>query len=167
MIHELGEVIGKKILYRRLDVTMRLFLDFVPVIIWAVLAIVLVVGMLFGSWILRPHVLQNSEKTSSYECGEEPIGPARISYPYNYLVYTILFVVVDVMGAFLWLLSASSFRLSETVVWQVLVFVLIILGGLGFAMKKMTETFLSGQETLTLYRQAKAEQAQKEHAGGH
>jgi len=88
---------------------MRLFIDFVPVIIWALLAVVLVVGMLFASWVLRPHVLQNSEKTSSYECGEEPIGPARISYPYNYLVYTILFVVVDVMGAFLWLLAGSLY----------------------------------------------------------
>ena len=147
---------------------MRLFVDFVPVIIWAILAVVLVVGMLAASWVLRPHVLQNSEKTSSYECGEEPIGPARVSYPYNYLVYAILFVVVDVMGAFLWLLAASSFRLSETVVWQVLVFVLIIMGGMGFAMKKMPETFLSGQETLTLYRKAKAEQALKENeSGGH
>lgn len=147
---------------------MRLFIDFVPVIIWAVLAVVLVGGMLFASWILRPHVLQNSEKTSSYECGEEPIGPARIAYPYNYLVYTILFVVVDVMGAFLWLLAGSSFRLSEAVVWQVLVFVLIIMGGLGFAMKKMPETFLTGQETLTLYRKAKADkELTKQETGGH
>ena len=147
---------------------MRLFIDFVPVLIWAVLAAVLVVGMLAVSWVLRPHVLQNSEKTSSYECGEEPIGPARVSYPYNYLVYAILFVIVDLMGAFLWLLAASSFRLSETVVWQVLVFVLIIMGGMGFAMKKMPETFLSGQETLTLYRKAKGEQASKENeSGGH
>jgi len=145
---------------------MRLFLDFVPVLIWAALAIVLVVGMLVGSWVLRPHVLQNSEKTSSYECGEEPIGPARVSYPYNYLVYTILFVVVDVMGAFLWLLSASTFRLSETVVWQVLIFVLIIMGGMGFAMKKLPETFLSGQETLTLYRKAKAKREAKHAQGG-
>ena len=147
---------------------MRLFLDFVPVLVWAALAVVLVVGMLLGSWVLRPHVLQNSEKTSSYECGEEPIGPARVSYPYNYLVYTILFVVVDVMGAYLWLLSASTFRLSETVVWQVLVFVLIIMGGMGFAMKKLPETYLSGQETLTLYRKAKAKrEAKQTHEGGH
>jgi NADH:ubiquinone oxidoreductase subunit 3 (subunit A) len=147
---------------------MRLFIDFIPVLVWAVLAIVLVVGMLVGSWVLRPHVLQNSEKTSSYECGEEPIGPARIAYPYNYLVYTILFLVVDVLGSFLWLLSASSFRFSAAVVWQVLLFVLIILGGLGYAMKRLPETFLSGEETLALYREAKAAQAEQEQqSGGH
>lgn len=147
---------------------MRLFIDFFPVLVWAVLVIVLILGMLVGSWVLRPHVLQNSEKTSSYECGEEPIGPARIAYPYNYLVYTILFVVVDVLGAFLWLLAASSFRLSPTIVWQVLVFVLILMGGLGFAMKMLPQTFLSGKETLALYREAKAAKEKQElEAGGH
>jgi len=136
--------------------------------IWAALAVVLVVGMLFASWVLRPHVLQNSEKTASYECGEEPIGPARIAYPYNYLIYTILFLVVDVMGAFLWLLAGSSFRLEIPIVWQVLVFILILMGGIGFAMKQLPETFLSGQETLTLYRKAKADKELNEpHAGGH
>jgi len=162
----LVEFKGKEILLG--DLKMRLFLDFVPVLVWAILAVVLVGGMLFASWVLRPHVLQNSEKTSSYECGEEPIGPARIAYPYNYLVYTILFVVVDVMGAFLWLLAGSSFRLDVGIVWQVLVFVLIIMGGMGFAMKKLPETFLSGQETLTLYRKAKTERELKElETGGH
>jgi NADH-quinone oxidoreductase subunit A len=147
---------------------MRLFIDFVPVLIWAALAIVLVVGMLLGSWVLRPHVLQNSEKTSSYECGEEPVGPARIAYPYNYLVYTILFLVIDVMGAFLWLLAGSSFRLSEAVVWQVLLFVLILMGGMAFAMKRLPETFLSGPETVALYRKAKAErELQEQQGGGH
>jgi len=87
---------------------MRLFVDFIPVLIWALLAVALVIIMLLASWVLRPHVLQNSEKLSTYECGEEPIGPARITYPYNYLVYTILFLVVDVMGAFLWLLASST-----------------------------------------------------------
>ena len=147
---------------------MRLFIDFMPVLVWAVLAVVLVVSMLLGSWVLRPHVLQNSEKTSSYECGEEPIGPTRIAYPYNYLVYSILFLVVDVLGAFLWILSASSFRLNPGVVWQALIFVLFLLGGIGYALKRLPETFLSGQETLAIYRKAKAAQIKKEEEmGGH
>jgi NADH:ubiquinone oxidoreductase subunit 3 (subunit A) len=150
----------------------RLFMEFIPVLIWALLAIVLVIVMLLASWVLRPHVLQNSEKTSTYECGEEPIGPARISYPYNYFIYTVLFVVVDVMGAFLWLLAASNILWVDatkyTVVWQVAVFILIIMGGIGFVMKMLPKSFLDGKETLEVYRQAKAEK-EKEHyvAGGH
>jgi NADH:ubiquinone oxidoreductase subunit 3 (subunit A) len=150
----------------------RLFLDFVPVLVWALLAIVLVVVMLLASWVLRPHVLQNSEKTSSYECGEEPIGPARISYPYNYFVYTVLFVVVDVMGAFLWLLSSSSILWAVdtkyTTVWQVVVFILIIMGGIGFVMKWIPRSFLDGKQTVELYRKAKSEREREQRiSGGH
>jgi NADH:ubiquinone oxidoreductase subunit 3 (subunit A) len=150
----------------------RLFEQFIPVLIWALLAVVLVVVMLLASWVLRPHVLQNSEKTSSYECGEEPIGPARISYPYNYFIYTVLFVVVDVMGAFLWILSASNILWSEatkyTAVWEAIVFILIIMGGMGFVMKMLPHAALDGKETLEVYRKAKAAREQEQHvAGGH
>jgi len=150
----------------------RLFAQFIPVLIWAILAIVLVVVMLLASWVLRPHVLQNSEKTSTYECGEEPVGPARISYPYNYFIYTVLFVVVDVMGAFLWLLSSSNILWVDatkyTVVWQVAVFILIIVGGIAFVMKMLPQAALDGKETLEVYRKAKAQREQEQHvAGGH
>ena len=127
---------------------MRLFIDFNYVFVWAILAIALVVIMLAASWILRPHILQNSDKTSTYECGEEPIGPARISYPYSYFLYTILFVIVDVMGAFLWLLSVSLFRTSVAAAWQMLFFVLLISAGIGFALRMFPQTILSGKETL-------------------
>ncbi|MFW9908021.1 MAG: NADH-quinone oxidoreductase subunit A [Candidatus Thorarchaeota archaeon] len=142
---------------------MRLFVDFVPVLVWALLAMVLVVVMLLASWVLRPHVLQNSEKTSTYECGEEPIGPARISYPYNYIVYTILFVVVDVMGAFLWLLSASTLRLEALILWQTLLFVLVIMGGISFVMKRLPQASLDGKETVEAYLQAKAARKEIHH----
>ncbi len=142
---------------------MRLFVDFVPVIVWGLLAIALVIIMLLASWVLRPHVLQNSEKTSTYECGEVPIGTARVSYPYNYFVYTILFVVVDVMGAFLWLLASSELRFEPIVVWQTLIFLVIIMGGIGYAMKMLPQAFLSGQETLQLYREAKAAREKEQH----
>ena len=149
----------------------RLFVEFIPVLIWALLAVVLIVVMLLASWVLRPHVLQNSEKTSTYECGEEPIGPARISYPYNYFIYTVLFVVVDVMGAFLWLLAASNILWVDAtkyvVVWQVAVFMLIIMGGIGFVMKMLPQSVMDGQETLEVYRKAKAEREEQHAAGGH
>ncbi len=141
---------------------MRLFMDFIPVLVWAILAMVLVFVMLVASWVLRPHVLQNSEKTSSYECGEEPIGTARISYPYNYIIYSLLFVIIDVMGAFLWILAASTLRTDQLVVWQVLVFSLFIMAGVWFAVKILPQTFLSGKETLEIYRRAKAKRAEKE-----
>lgn len=145
---------------------MRLFMDFLPVIIWAVLAGALVVIMLLTSWVLRPHTLQNSEKTATYECGEEPIGPARISYPYNYIVYTVLFVVVDVLTAFLWILASASWsvRGSTVIVGQAIIFTLIIMIGIWFAVSRIPETILDGSETLALYNEAKARKETKREA---
>ncbi|MHA2141866.1 MAG: NADH-quinone oxidoreductase subunit A [Candidatus Thorarchaeota archaeon] len=146
--------------------TDRLFLQFIPVLVWAILVIVLIVIMLLASWVLRPHILQNSEKTSTYECGEEPIGPARMSFPYSYIIYTILFVIIDVMGAFLWLLSVSPIRLNPIIAWQTFIFVVIIMGAIGYAMKYLPQTSLNGQETLEAYRAAKARHLEKPHTPG-
>ena len=142
---------------------MRLFMDFLPVIVWAVLAGALVVMMLLTSWVLRPHTLQNSEKTATYECGEEPIGPARISYPYNYIVYTVLFVVVDVLTAFLWIFASGpwSIRGSTVIVGQVIIFTLIIMIGIWYAVSRIPETVLDGSETLAIYQDAKAKEFEK------
>jgi len=144
---------------------LRLFIDFIPVIVWAILAVVLVFVMLLASWVLRPHILQNSEKTSTYECGEEPIGPARMTFPYSYLIYTILFLIVDVLGAFLWLLSASPLRLDPIVAWQTLIFVVVLMGGIGFAVKYIPQTSLDGSEMVIAYRRAKRAAAKVEKAG--
>ncbi|MGY5853513.1 MAG: NADH-quinone oxidoreductase subunit A [Candidatus Thorarchaeota archaeon] len=141
-------------------------MDFLPVLVWALLAVVLVIVMLLASWVLRPHTIQNSEKTSPYECGEEPIGPARITYPYNYIVYTILFVVVDVMTAMLWLLSVTTWRLMPAAVWQMLIFVCIVMVGIAFVIKVIPSTTLDGKETLELYREAKAARAVAEQEAG-
>ncbi len=150
---------------------MRLFLDFIPVLVWALLAVVLVIVMLLASWVLRPHVLQNSEKTSTYECGEEPIGPARISYPYNYFIYAVLFVVVDVMGAFMWLLSSSTLLWDDgmtkyTLVWEVILFIAIIMGAIMFVLKSLPDAVLDGKETLEQYRKAKAEREKEQSISG-
>ncbi len=150
---------------------MRLFLDFIPVLVWALLAVVLVIVMLLASWVLRPHVLQNSEKTSTYECGEEPIGPARIAYPYNYFIYAVLFIVVDVMGAFMWLLSSSTLLWDDgvtkyTLVWEIILFIAIIMGGIWFVLKRLPDSVLDGKETLEQYRKAKAEREQEQSISG-
>ncbi|MFX0055794.1 MAG: NADH-quinone oxidoreductase subunit A [Promethearchaeota archaeon] len=146
--------------------TDRLFLQFIPVLVWAILVIVLIVIMLLASWVLRPHILQNSEKTSTYECGEEPIGPARMSFPYSYIIYTILFVIIDVMGAFLWLLTVSPLRLNPVVAWQTFIFVVIIMGAIGYAMRYLPQTSLDGKETLEAYRAAKARHLEEPHTAG-
>ncbi len=144
---------------------MRLFIDFVPLLLWMGLVTALVIVMLLASWVLRPHVLQNSEKTSTYECGEEPLGPARISFPYSYIIYTVLFLVVDVMGAFMWLYAVSALRTSVFVVWQVVVFAAVIMAAVMFVLKILPKAQMTGPEVVALYEAAK-EQATGLHSEG-
>jgi hypothetical protein len=86
-----------------------------------------------------------------------------MSFPYSYIIYTILFVIIDVMGAFLWLLTVSPLRLNPIVAWQTFIFVVIIMGAIGYAMKFLPQTSLDGQETLEAYRAAKAKHLEKPH----
>ncbi|MEM2143226.1 MAG: NADH-quinone oxidoreductase subunit A [Candidatus Thorarchaeota archaeon] len=134
---------------------MRLFVDFIPVIIWGILVVALIAVMLLASWVLRPHLPQSSDTVSTYECGENPIGPARISYPYNYIVYTVLFVIVDVLSAFLFLVAVSPVRFSPETAWAVLSFIGLVMISIGYALKMMPRATLSGGESVRLYRLAR------------
>ena len=88
-----------------------------------------------------------------------------MTFPYSYLIYTILFLIVDVMGAFLWLLSASPLRLDPIVAWQTFIFVVILMGGIGFAVKYIPQTSLDGEEMVIAYRKAKKAAAKAETPG--
>ena len=70
------------------------------------------------------------------------------------------------MGAFLWLLSVSPIRLDPIVAWQTFIFVIIIMGAIGYAMRYLPQTSLDGKETLQAYREAKAKRLEKAHAPG-
>jgi NADH-quinone oxidoreductase subunit A len=59
------------------------------------LAANLVVG-----WFVRPDK-PTKEKHESYECGEEPIGPAWVQFDLRFYVVALLFIVFDVELAFL------------------------------------------------------------------
>ena len=53
-------------------------------------------------------------------------------------------------------------------IWELVIFVVIILVGIGFVMKMIPKAFLDGQQTLKLYQDAKAAQEKEQHSrGGH
>ena len=70
--------------------------------------IVFAVAAIITSWLLRPWRARG-EKLTTYECGEEPIGPGWHRYNVRYYTFALLFLVFDVAGVFL-LLFALVFR---------------------------------------------------------
>jgi NADH-quinone oxidoreductase subunit A len=58
-------------------------------------AILIPLGMMFVSWLLRPSVPEDS-KRATYESGEIPTGGTRIRFNIQYYMVALLFVVFDI-----------------------------------------------------------------------
>lgn len=135
---------------------LRTFLEFLPIIVFAAAAIALVLVVLILSALLRPHVPQSETKLSPYECGEEPVGEARMNFPYSYYIYAIIFAVVDVLTALLFMFAVAfhipegTLRFSVVLVLQVFILVGVLVVGLIYGISKASEVMLSGTEILEL-----------------
>jgi len=61
----------------------------------AVIALVIPLGMMGVSWLLRPTVPEQG-KRATYESGEIPTGNTRIRFNIQYYMVALLFVVFDI-----------------------------------------------------------------------
>jgi NADH:ubiquinone oxidoreductase subunit 3 (subunit A) len=75
-----------------------------------------------------------TEKT--YECGEEPEGPAWIKFHPRYYVIALVFVLFDVEAVFLfpWALNIES--LGGFAIGEMFVFIAVLMLGWLYALKK-------------------------------
>ena len=103
-----------------------------------------VVGGLLLSRLLRPN-RPNPEKLSTYECGEDPVGNARVQLNNRFYVAALIFLVFDVEVVFLfpWATVFADVNLiKETPAWgilalvEMLVFAGILLLGLAYVWAK-------------------------------
>ena len=78
-----------------------MYRDFLPVIIFTVLAIALVALPLFIQYIVSPRHNKNDAKQMSYECGEVPEGSAWIKFNVRFYVIALIFIIFDVEVIFL------------------------------------------------------------------
>jgi len=61
----------------------------------ATVAVLIPIGMMLVSWLLRPSVPGDSKRTT-YESGEVPTGGTRIRFNIQYYMVALLFVVFDI-----------------------------------------------------------------------
>ncbi len=111
------------------------------ILILTVVAVLVPVGVLLLSWLLsyvriRPHK-PDPVKSSLYECGVEPIGPGRwVQFNFRYYTYALLFVIFDVETVFLYPWAIRFKQLGLFALFEMLVFVLILVVGLAYAWRK-------------------------------
>ena len=111
------------------------------ILILTTVAVVVPVGMLMLSWMftflrIRPNK-PSLVKSSVYECGVDPIGPGRwVQFNFRYYTYALLFVIFDVETVFLYPWAIRFKQLGLFALFEMLVFVLILVVGLAYAWRK-------------------------------
>ena len=104
-------------------------------------SIIIPASMLILSWLasfirIRPRK-PDPVKRQVYECGVEPIGGRRWSqFNFRYYVYALLFVIFDIETVFLYPWAVQFQQLGLFALFEMLVFVLILVIGLVYAWRK-------------------------------
>ena len=111
------------------------FQDYVAVAAFAAFGLVLVVLTLGITYLVRPSN-PTKEKMTTYECGVDPVGEGWNHTFVRYYIFGLLFVVFDVEAVFLfpWAVAAESLGVPGMI--AVVIFILTLLEGLLYAVRK-------------------------------
>jgi NADH-quinone oxidoreductase subunit A len=103
---------------------------YVGIAIFAGLILAFGVVSLAASALLRPF-RPDPVKLANYECGTEPIGEAWVQFPVGFYVVALIFIVFDVLAAFVipWTLVLRG--VGPAAFWPMALFIGIL--GLGWA----------------------------------
>ncbi len=96
--------------------------------------IFLVIGML-ASKIVRPSN-PSPEKLSTYECGEEPVGPAWTQFNIRFYVIALVFLIFEVEIVFLFPWATVFKELGLFAFVEMMIFVFILVIGLAYVWVK-------------------------------
>jgi NADH-quinone oxidoreductase subunit A len=110
-------------------------IDYLPIIITAVVAGGFVVTTMFVSNFLGPK-RKNKLKLESFECGIESQGNARIPFSVKYFLAAILFVLFDVEVIFLYPWAVDFKSLGMPGFWEMISYMAVILIGFFYILKK-------------------------------
>jgi len=75
-------------------------------------------------------------KSSAYECGVPAIGDSRLRFSVRFYLVAMVFILFDVEIAFLYPWAILARDLGVAAFWEVLVFVLVLFGGLLYAWRE-------------------------------
>ena len=108
---------------------------YVPILIFMVFAVAFPIVTLIAAKLIRPSA-PGSTKLDAYECGIAPDGETRGRYSIRFYLVAILFVIFDVETIFLLPWAIQYDVLGFFGLMEMLVFLLVILSGLFYSVKK-------------------------------
>ncbi len=109
--------------------------EFGSILIFLIVGAIFTAGGLIASWLFRPR-RPYPQKLSTYECGEEPIGPSRIRFNIRFYVVALIFLVFEVEVVFLfpWALVYKQFGMFAFM--EMLIFLAILIVGYAYVWAK-------------------------------
>lgn len=101
--------------------------NYLPVLIFMVVGILVGVGPILIGFLLGPH-RPTSEKLSPYECGFEAFEEARMKFDVRYYLVAILFIIFDLEIAFLfpWAVVLDEIGLFGFVAMAIFLGILVV-----------------------------------------
>ena len=113
-----------------------LLLDYLPILIFFVIAAVLGLGFMVAAFVIAPSN-PDPEKVSTYECGFEAFDDARMKFDVRFYLVAILFIIFDLEVAFLfpWAVTLRD-SLGPFEFWSMMVFLTVLTIGFIYELKK-------------------------------
>ena len=106
-----------------------MYQDFLPIIIFTCLAVILI-GLPLGlQFILSPRKNKGGDKLISYECGELPEGSAWVQFNIRFYVIALIFLIFDVEIVFLFPWAVVYQEIGLLAFVEAFIFVLILVVG--------------------------------------
>jgi NADH-quinone oxidoreductase subunit A len=109
--------------------------EYLPVLIFLVVAIGLTVVMVSASLIVAKQK-PDSEKLSPYECGFEAFDDARRQFDVRFYLVSILFIIFDLEVAFLFPWAVTLGKIGVFGFWSMMIFLGVLTVGFIYEWKK-------------------------------
>jgi NADH-quinone oxidoreductase subunit A len=102
--------------------------EFGQILAFIIIAIVFVLLGLISSRIIHPRK-PSAEKSSIYECGEEPVGNSWIKFNIRFYVIALVFIIFDVEVVFLFPWAVIYQNIGMLAFIEMLIFLVILFIG--------------------------------------
>lgn len=106
----------------------RFALDYLPVILFLGLGVILSLLFILGAALLAPNN-PDPEKNSAYECGFNAFDDARMKFDVRFYLVSILFIIFDLEVAFLFPWAVSLGEIGVFGFWSMVVFLGVLTVG--------------------------------------
>ena len=112
-----------------------LVVEYLPVVIFLVLAIAISLLFIVASTLLAPRK-PDPEKLSAYECGFNAFDDARMKFDVRFYLVSILFIIFDLEVAFLFPWAVAFGEISMAAFWSMMLFLGVLTIGFAYEWKK-------------------------------